>query len=413
MDLAARRPHITAGVALASAAVIAAGPMTQHLPKFDVAQHLPEVSVTEINLTDAANGMMDLFSGVENELASLASGGAAAAAVPAAALTDFINPAALPLPVATWVNTFQAAGTNLQTLFNQASAIPFPLAQQVAANILGYGTTEYIQPFQNAATAAVNYFTGTNKTTYFQPLIAAAMNAWATGHIQTAVTSLYRAFYYEPIFQIGEPLFPILKIPGQMMQNVTDATNWLFTTGLSSIVTSGVLQVPSTGSSALGGALQAVYNSFTSGDPIGGVTNALNIPGTVINQMLNGLSTKPGYILGLISSAPSGITTFNASPVQDFLVSYPRALASLIANKGSQNIVGGGSLATAFQTFANQLVNGWPSLSPVVNDLSAGLTSLLQNIPSVLSNLPSTLGNLAGTIATQIGSWVAWILKML
>lgn len=105
MELAAR-PHISAGVALAAASVIAAGSIAQHLPGLHVAEHLPTVNVAAINLTDASS-MMDLFSGVETEFASLASG-ASAAAVPA----DVLN-LSLPVPIQTWVTTFENAGANL------------------------------------------------------------------------------------------------------------------------------------------------------------------------------------------------------------------------------------------------------------------------------------------------------------
>ncbi|ORA70447.1 hypothetical protein BST25_18950 [Mycobacterium heidelbergense] len=88
-------------------------------------------------------------------------------------------------------------------------------------------------------------------------------------------------------------------------------------------------------------------------------------------------------------------------------------LANQIVVPGAVNIMSGGSLATAFQGLTNQLINGWPSLSPVIGDISAGLTQLLQSIPSVLSNLPSMLGNFAGALASNVGSLIAALLKLL
>ncbi|QZA18432.1 hypothetical protein K3U93_04320 [Mycobacterium malmoense] len=105
MDLAARS-HITAAAALASAAVLAAGPMAQHLPDLHLTQQLSRVSVANINLTDTASAL-DLFSGVESQLASLANGASAAAV--SASLADN-------LVVQTWSNTFANAADLLDVV---------------------------------------------------------------------------------------------------------------------------------------------------------------------------------------------------------------------------------------------------------------------------------------------------------
>ncbi|OIN82778.1 hypothetical protein BMG05_00310 [Mycobacterium malmoense] len=421
VDLAAR-PHITAGVALASAVVIAAGPMAQHLPHLHLAQQLRQVSVSDINLTDAASGMTDLFSGVGNELESLASG-ASALAVPAAALTDFINPAALPLPVQTWVTTFQALGMNTQQIFDAWTQMPFPVAQQIAANWLQYGS-DYVGPFQTVANNMVNYFTGT-QTSDFVPLLqqawSALINTSSSTNITQAFNDLNFAFIINPAIQFGEPLENVLAIPTYIAANFSSFVNGLLNTGNGLPFTAigyFVASLEPLLEKTFAGALQASFNAFNVGDATDGVLNLVNIPGAMINALLNGqfnnTKTIQGWANGLLSFATCRAGTCSPSGLlSKLLLNFSPNLASTMVAPNGQNIAQGGSLVTAFQNFANQLINGWPSLSPVVSDISGGLTSLLQSIPSTLSNLPSMLGNLGGALTGQIGAWIATILRLL
>ncbi|BBZ51754.1 hypothetical protein H7H82_05530 [Mycobacterium heidelbergense] len=389
MDLAAR-PHITAGIALASAAVLAAGPMAQHLPDVHVVQQLSQVSVSEIQLT-GADSVLDLFSGVENELASLASG-ASAAAVPAAALTDFINPAGLPLPIQTWINTFQTAGTNLQTTANLIQALPFPTLQQIAANWASYGDL-YVGPYQVSANAAVNFYTGTAKADFW-PLLNTAFNQIASGNISTAVNNLYLAFFQDPFVSIGEPLEKILQIPAYFTQNLANATKYLTTTGIA-LTAADLLAALSQTQSALGKSLQAASSAWAGGDPVGAISNLLNTPGAMVNGFLNGTNGTNGA-LGLLNTG--------------VLKTIAPGLAKSIVAPNAVNIATGGSLQAALQGFANQLINGWPSLSNAVSGVSSGLTTLLQ---SVSSNLPSMLSSFGATLATNIGLLISNLLKLL
>ncbi|WP_141772664.1 hypothetical protein [Mycobacterium malmoense] len=392
MDLAAR-PHITAGVALASAAVIAAGPMAQHLPDLHVGQQLRQVSMSNIQLTDAADSMLDLFSGVENELASLASG-ASAGAVPAAALTDFINPAALPLPLATWVNTFQTAGTNLQAAFNTFQELPFPSLQQIAANWASYGDL-YVKTWQTAAQAAVTFYTGT-KSTNFWPLLNTAFTDFGSGNISGAISQLFDAFYQDPILQIATPLENIVKIPAYFTQNLANATNYLTTTGLTTGVGAVVEGLPLEASLALEKSLQAASSAWAGGDPVGAISNLLNTPGAVANGFLNGPTGTQG-LLGLWLHT-------------DLLTKLAPGLAKSIVAPNAVNIATGGSLQGALQGFVTQLTNGWPSLSNAVSGVSTGLTTLLQNVSS---QMPSLLASFGATFASNIGLLISNLLKLL
>ncbi|MCV7379843.1 hypothetical protein H7K38_14425 [Mycobacterium alsense] len=387
MDLAARRPHISAGIALASAAVIAAGPMTQHLPKLDVAQHLPKVSVSDINLTDATESMMDLFAGVENQLASLASGGAAAAAVPAAVVSTVAN------PIQTWINTFETTGSNLQTIFNNWTRLPFPVLQQVAANWLQYGDIYTIQ-FKASANAAVKYFFGSGAGTLSRSLIQAQTN-FAAGKIQQGIFQLVNGFWQNPITNIALPLESLTKVPIEITQNMANAVNYLGTTGITNLGLFGIVEWPTAAGFAFSQAMQPVYNSWVAGDPVGLATNLLNVAPITLNGMINGVPSNILY--GLTDLLDKVVNT------------VPQGLAGAIVTPGAQNITNGGSLSAALQGFVNQLMNGWPSLGSVVNGIGGALTGSLQSLPSILSSLPSTLG----AIGTQIGTLLINLLRLL
>ncbi|MCV7379850.1 hypothetical protein H7K38_14465 [Mycobacterium alsense] len=409
MDLAARRPLITAGVALASAAVIAAGPMAQHLPNLHVAQHLPEVSVADINLTDASESMMDLFAGVENQLASLASG-ASAAALPAAST-------GLPLPIQTWVDTFTTAGTNLQTIFGRWSQIPFPVLQQVGANWLSYAGI-YVGAYQHAATNAVNFFTSVKSG--FQPQLQTALTDFTGGNISGAITALYTAFWGGAFTSIGQPMEVVTTIIPNITHELYNATNFLF--GPASPFLTGVgafalLNFPNQVQLGLGGSLQAAFNAWNTGDAGGAVANLINTPGAVVNSALNGFVGNGG----LLSAGPAKLNSPNGL-LNELVDILPQLYSQAIVAPGAVPIVGGnvtkgftqsGSLAGAFQGFVNQLINGWPNLTPVVNDINAGLTQLLQTIPSVLSNLPSLLGQAGAWLTSNIGLLISNLLKLL
>ncbi|MCV7052715.1 hypothetical protein H7H82_19325 [Mycobacterium heidelbergense] len=413
MDLAAR-PHITAAVALASAAVLAAGPMAQHLPDLRLSQHRPTASVSDINLTDAASSMVDLFAGVENSLASLA-GGASAAAVPAGVASAAIDPTQN-LIVQTWLNTFELAATQAQGIASEWAQTPFVIPQQVAANWAQYAS-DYVGAYQKAAMSGVNFFGGTTATS-FVPLMQKGWSSMLAGKISTGVTQWFQALYTNPLEDIG---FQLESIPGNLLggwtTNLAGATNYLTGPGLITIGQYAGVELPlELIQNGLGKGLQAAYNSWQAGDQLGAVTNLLNTPGIMANYFLNGgpatVRGVTGYSGGLLSYKTALGTSGGGLVSQLLNVVNAKVAESMVAD-GAQNIGNGGSLATAVQNFGNQLINGWPSLTPVVNELGGALTQVLQNIPTVLSSIPSVLSNAGGLVAGQIGSWIAALLRLL
>ncbi|BBZ50610.1 hypothetical protein H7H82_08330 [Mycobacterium heidelbergense] len=404
MDLTAR-PHITAGITLASAAVLAAGPMAQHLPGLHLAQHLPAVSVSDINLTDASSAL-DLFSGVESELASIVDG-ASAAALPASLASAAFDPTQN-LIIQTWMKTFSTAGANLQTLYNQWSAIPAPLLQQVLANDIAYGNL-YVGTYQAAANAAVKYFT-TPVGVSFQRVLNTALADLNAGNLTGAYTNLWSAFVNYPFTAIFQPLNRILGIPIDITKNLSNATNYLLNTNATSGVSQiglSLLNFVNQPGIAFSASLQAALNAWNAEDPVVAVTDLLNIPGAVTNAVLNGNAAGQ---FGLISTKGSGLSF---GPVETIGIKVLQNVATNIVAPNAANIMSGQSLQAAFQGFVNTLTNGWPSLTPVVNDLSAGLTQVLNSIPSIVANLPSILGKVGGFVSGQVGLLIANLLKLL
>ncbi|BBZ50367.1 hypothetical protein H7H82_00175 [Mycobacterium heidelbergense] len=410
MDLAAR-PRITLGVAVAAASIITVTPVTQHLPGLHLAQRLSEVSVSDIRLTDASSAI-DLFTGMENELASLASG---ASAVPVGLASAAFDPTQN-LVVQTWMNTFQTAGANLETIYNTWSNIPAPLLQQVAANWINYGNI-YVGSFQTAAAAAFKYFTGTGANN-FAPSVQQAFTALMSGNFQNALNGLYSALYQVPLQNIGLPLESILNIPTDIVHEFYNATNYMLGAGVANAVTYGAIALPEYTEQAFSASTQAFISSWNAGDPLGALTNLANIPGATVNAFLNGNATGLG---GLLSSTAFGKS--DTGLLNLVVNTIPQAMAKAIVAPGAINIltakgnVGFTALQTAFQSFVNNSINGWPALGSYLGsrlaNIPAELTAALQSIPSVLANLPSMLSNFGGALASSIGLLVSNLLKLL
>ncbi|BBZ52158.1 hypothetical protein H7H82_07700 [Mycobacterium heidelbergense] len=265
-------------------------------------------------------------------------------------------------PIQTWIDTFQAAGINIQSLVTQFQAHPFPGLEQLAANFLQYGV-DYVSPYHTAANAAANYFLGTGSSD-FVPLIQQALAEAAAGQFSGssgAVQTLVGALYTNPVIQVLEPLETIPQILNSITQNLANATDYLTTNGIADIGVFFVLGLPVAFEQALGTSVQNVYDSFTAGDTVGALVNAVDIPGAVTNALLNGSYSGGNYFNGLISDG-SGLA-------KTLFLTIPQQLAPEIVAPGAQNTMSGGSLLTAYQDFFNTLTNGWPTAQEVFNNL--------------------------------------------
>ncbi|ORA83791.1 hypothetical protein BST29_09745 [Mycobacterium malmoense] len=389
------RPHITAGVALASAAVLAAGPLAQHLPDLRLAQPLSQVKVSDIRLTDAADSVVDLFTGVESELAGLA-GGAAATAVPA----DVVSSITGNVIVQTWNDAYNTVVTNLPQLANQWLADPFPVLQQIGDNWVGYANA-YVLAYQRAGLAAANTF-GPGGTAWQAITTAnATLAAGGPNAVTNALNQFFIGVVENPFISIGEPLEGILRIPGNVLANVSNLYNWTVSapsvldpnllTDLADDLTEKLPQLVSYGvGPSLGSALQA----WNAGNPITAFTYLLNTPGAFVDTLLKGIQTNPRV-------APrSGLLTLAINGWLEQLIHFGPTWGQQMA----------APLAATPQQFVNTLTNGW---SPMINSLSTQLTAMLQGLPSFVSNLPSMISNFGGALAGQIGLLIANLLKLL
>ncbi|ORA69529.1 hypothetical protein [Mycobacterium heidelbergense] len=310
--------------------------------------------------------MIALTPAISNDIVSDLQLSAAAIQQRAVELTDYVAN-----PVQTWINTFEAAGINLQSLATQYAQHPFPVPQQMAANFLQYGI-QYVTPYTTATTNAVNYYLGTNAND-FVPILQTAVAAASTGNISTAVSNVFNAVYLGPLILILQPLETIPQILNPITQNLANTSNYLTTTALANVGLVATITLPSLLQQTLGTSLQNVYNSFAAGDPVGGLVNAVDIPGALTNAFLNGSPAVNGtYNSGLLSDGQGGL-------VHAIGIITAQGLAQKIVAPNAQNIMTGGSLSYALGQLANLVATGFPTPQTVVDNAVNLLQYLFAN----------------------------------
>ncbi|ORA79232.1 hypothetical protein BST29_19270 [Mycobacterium malmoense] len=298
--------------------------------------------------------MIALTPAVSNDLAADIQHGAVTFQQRAVELTDYVAN-----PIQTWIDTFDAAAINIQSLAAQYALHPFPVLQQVAANFLQYGV-EYVQPYQTAANAAVQYFLGMGPQD-FVPLLQTAMTQVEAGQINTAVRTLVNALYTNPIFDVAEQLETIPTILNPITQNLANATKDLTSSAIDNVGFYFAISLPAAISQSLGPSLQNVYDSFAAGDPVGGLINAIDVPGEVTNTVLNGFPGNNGwYTMGLISAGGPALNS-GSSLAKALMLEIPQQLTESIVAPGAQNIMTGGSLSYALGYLGNLVTTSFPT----------------------------------------------------
>ncbi|ORA66402.1 hypothetical protein BST25_23165, partial [Mycobacterium heidelbergense] len=166
-------------------------------------------------------------------------------------------------PIQSWMDLIQTTQTNLQTVTQDFLSLPFPLAQQLAANWLQFGNL-YVSTTQIGATDAIKYFTGPGVYD-FVPLLYTGSRDLIAGNVAGWMSSMVYAFYTGPLVDIGQPMEATLTIPENMATNFGYAVNTLLTTGVTNF---GYYVVTAPGSVAgtFGSSLQLAINSANSGD---------------------------------------------------------------------------------------------------------------------------------------------------
>lgn len=388
MDLAVR-PRITVGLALAGVGIITLNPLGARLPEVQVAQHLPQVHLSDVRLANV-DGFTDLFSGVEGDLASLA-GGVAAAGVPANLLVAGAFPG-----WPSWLDVFTTAGNNVETLANNWLAEPFPVLQQLITNQIGYGQT-VATSVQSAATSFLNFVTGSGASD-LPALFANAIQAINGGNIEGA-TSIFQEIVVTLMLDPLEQLYPAIQIPATMSQNFADVVSAL--TGPATLlpVFEASLGPWLSATTDLGDVLQYVDGFWHAGQPLEALTALVNGPALVANGFLNGVTLQfpPGEPPGLLSEA---------GPIGTLLITLPQQIAQALGD-GPQSLAAAAGLAG-------------PSIAGDLGGLavSLDLTGLLHGLdPSILTDLagilPSVLPEAASTLSTNLGTLAFDLLALL
>ncbi|ORA76837.1 hypothetical protein K3U93_05540 [Mycobacterium malmoense] len=380
--------------------------------------------------------LIALTPAVSNDLASDIQHGTTIIQQRAVELTDYVAN-----PVQTWIDVFEAAGINISSLATQYQQHPFPVPQQMAANFLQYAV-EYVKPYQTAANQGIGYFLGTPNTStlgIFLPQLGTALADIKAGNI-TSAFSIFNTLFFDAALYVGEPLETIPQILNPITQNLANATAYLTDDAIANVGVYFVSSLPDEFFGSLGTSLQNVYNSFTAGDPLGALINAIDVPGALTNAVLNGTPFSNGtYGGGLISDGGGLANTLS--------LLTPQGLAKDMVAPNAQNIMSGGSLPFALGYLANLVTTGFPTpqtffdnllsaiqfaignpvgaaeaISPAASSVMAGLPGLSADVlkafdPAAVTNIAASLGpslaaNVAGSLGSSLGANIAGTLAV-
>ncbi|BBY61556.1 hypothetical protein MSAR_46920 [Mycolicibacterium sarraceniae] len=199
-------------------------------------------------------------------------------------------------PFTEWVQVLTTTFNNLAAIGQQIQASPAPILKQIIANQIGYATT-----ISTALGNAGGAFVAAAKALP-SALLQAAQQV-AAGQISAGLSTAYTAalaLVVSPGFALIQS--PILNIPGQVLQNITNFVNlvptFVGTLGLSALYTASGVE------SAFGDTAQAVYDAVGAGD-FGAAVNAIvNAPAVLTNAFLNGYA--PAASWGILTPVTSG-----------------------------------------------------------------------------------------------------------
>jgi hypothetical protein len=247
-------------------------------------------------------------------------------AVPAALSSTSVNLTAAVNPITAWVDVFTDAFDNVGTIGGAILADPAPAVRQVLENLLGYGET-VVGGVTGSINAAVGYFGPEGD---FWEGLKTSATLLSEGNISGALFALSSTLIAGPVIELGMPLFGILTIPGQIVQNAANVVQALTSVQFLLPITLSALGPVMATIGAIGDQLQGAFDSLGAGNFIDAVVNLINIPAAVVGAALN------GYVLpddtpmpGLLTAGP-----FIGGLVQTLLVTLPQTIAGAIAPSG-------------------------------------------------------------------------------
>lgn len=235
------RRYSTAGIAVATAGVIAISPLTVPPPQLHVAAPSSLVSTRTVDLT------------------------------------AFVN------PIAAWGDVLTTTVGDIGKLGQVYAADPFPIVRQIIANQVGYAQQiiSIGEQMGNGLRFWANRAPGVFRT---------SLQQLASGQFYNGVTGLY-GLALSGVFGV---MFPLLQfdIPKKIAQNVTNVIGSLSTVGVQLAV--GALSTMGQGVQAFADTGQKFLDAVKAGDGATAVSEVINFPATMVNAVLNGYGPFKG-----------------------------------------------------------------------------------------------------------------------
>ncbi|MEZ0366584.1 outer membrane porin GjpA [Mycobacterium sp. pUA109] len=275
MQQIAPRPWVTAGVALAGASLIAVTPVT--------AAQLPDIQVPDIQLTAAG---------------------------------DFD-------PIGTWESVLQTASTNATDIWDHFSAAPFPVAQQVLANQIGY-----LEEFVKDPASIANV-----PTEIFHNLQAAFGAPFEPFLPDNPADFIYPSLdsTHAPWFDIFQQLIPTLITDENLQPLVLDLLS--FSASPASGVLWGSIGTMLSPALQFGSDVTGIVDALSSSDPMTALQDLVDMPANITNAFLNGYG--PVDLVPLLAQLGITLPSIDIFGLDASLTSLPLDFGGLLSPGGS------------------------------------------------------------------------------
>ena len=290
---------MVAGLAVASASVIAVNPVTPSLPA------IPQPEVALAAFTNPLTVLQETLTKTFTNLNTLGTGIPAASTALTGALT---NPAVL----AQLANLVTANATNPTAALTQLLNFQATYGDKIATALQSSSTIAQTN-LANLPTIAQN-----------------TLNYLATGQFVEAFSEVNIYFLVQLLERPGVPLFPLFTIPGdvaaalpggQILANVLDA---VLTRGIATGLTRALFVAPITTALFVAETLDHVQASLKAGDTEAALSELASAPLGLVDAFLN------GYVPDFPSRSPfAGLLSPNGF-FDYFLVDVPKAIATAL-----------------------------------------------------------------------------------
>lgn len=227
-------------------------------------------------------------------------------------------------PSTDWLDIFGTSFNNLGQIGAEWLEAPFPVAQQLLVNQIGYGTTIFDSLGQQLGLLIDPQFPANMGPQAFFDFLSQG-NVGDAFQALTLGSRLLGTLTYQNFEDV-------LEIPSQMLQNVTNLAGSVSNSFVGNLGSLGLLfnsgPLDST-INAFGAALQPLIDDF--GDPLATIQNIINIPAMLTDGFLN------GYGDGLFGNFSAGLTSFTTADlgtIGALLVELPQLLAQMIGWNG-------------------------------------------------------------------------------